>query len=297
MGRQKRGLGKGLDALIGPSASGHRRVMEELTQTVPVDQIAPNPYQPRRQFDEEALQELAASIRAHGILQPLILARAEPTSPKPYYIVAGERRWRAAQMAGLTHVPAIVKDATHQQLVEWALVENVQRENLNPLEAAMAYKSLIEGFGLTQAEIAERVGKSRAAVANTLRLLNLIPEAQAALLEGKISEGHGRALLGLSDPEQQRRALRQVLAQNLTVRETEKLVRRMLQGQQQARPAKSAQRDLPPAWAQVEEELRQAFGTKVELRKGRRGGQIVIHFYSEEELHALYETLVAVTSR
>lgn len=296
MSREKRGLGRGLDALIGASAPVHRRVMGELTQEVPVDQIAPNPYQPRRHFDPQALEELASSIRAHGILQPLVLARAEPTSPTPYYIVAGERRWRAAKLAGLTHVPAIIKDASQQQLVEWALVENVQRENLNPLEAAMAYKSLIEGFGLTQAEVAERVGKSRAAIANTLRLLNLVPEAQAALLEGKITEGHGRALLGLNDPELQRQVLNEVIARNLSVRETEALVRRMSQARQGA-ATRSRANELPPAWAAVAEDLRQALGTKVELRKGRRGGQLVIHFYSEEELHALYELLTAATSR
>ena len=292
MGRTKRGLGKGLDALIGTSSQRTRRVMSELTQEVPVDQISPNPHQPRRHFDEEALAELAASIRTHGILQPLILARAEPTSPTPYYIIAGERRWRAARMAGLTHVPAIIKDASQQQLLEWALVENVQRENLNPLEAAAAYKSLMEAFGLTQAQVAERVGKSRVAVTNTLRLLNLVPEAQAALLEGSISEGHGRALLGLSDPQQQREALKMVLTRGLSVRETEALVRRMNRKEMNTAAASpSPPASLPPEWRAVEEALRQALGTKVEIRKSRRGGQVIIHFYSEEELHTLYEAL------
>ena len=297
MTRTKRGLGKGLDALIGSGTQRSQRIMSDLTQEVPIDQIAPNPHQPRRHFDEAALAELAASIRTHGVLQPLILARAEPTSPTPYYIIAGERRWRAARMAGLTHVPAIIKDASQQQLLEWALVENVQRENLNPLEAAAAYKSLMEAFGLTQSQVAERVGKSRVAITNTLRLLNLVPEAQAALLEGTITEGHGRALLGLTDPGQQRQALQEVITRRLSVRETEALVRQM---NSSPRPPTAPSREpesLPPEWQAVEDTLRRVLGTKVEIRKGRRGGQIVIHFYSEEELHALYETLTRDTDR
>ncbi len=291
MAQKKRGLGKGLEALISEGERrGSRRVMGEITEEIPIDQIAPNPHQPRRQFDEASLAELAASIRVHGVLQPLILARADPTSPLPYYIVAGERRWRAAKMAGLTHVPAIVKDASRQQLVEWALVENVQRADLNPLEAAAAYKSLIDGFGLTQAEVAERVGKSRSAVANTLRLLNLPPEAQAALLEGKISEGHGRALLSLDDPDLQRKVLRQIIEKGLSVRQTEELVRRL---SQQSPPSDTKPSPSPdPELQAVERAFRDVLGTKVEVRRGKRGGQIVIHFYSEEELQAIYETIV-----
>ncbi len=292
MARERRGLGKGLDALIGAESRRRApRVMGEITQDIPIDQIAPNPHQPRRHFDEEALAELAASIRVHGILQPLILARAEPTSPTPYYIVAGERRWRAAKLAGLTHVPAIVKDATQQQLLEWALVENVQRADLNPLEAAMAYKSLIEGFGLTQAQVAERVGKSRVAITNTLRLLNLVPEAQAALLEGTISEGHGRALLGLSDPDLQRQALREVIERGLSVRETEALVRRLNRPPEKA-PSPAPDRTLPPDLQAVENALRETLGTKVDLHRSRRGGRIVIHFYSDEELQAILDAIL-----
>lgn len=292
MTQKKRGLGKGLEALLSEGERrGTRRVMSDITEDVPIDQVAPNPHQPRRNFDEEALAELAASIRVHGILQPLILARADPTSPVPYYIIAGERRWRAAKMAGLTHVPAIIKDATRQQLVEWALVENVQRSDLNPLEAATAYKSLIDGFGLTQAQVAERVGKSRAAVANTLRLLNLPAEVQAALLEGKISEGHGRALLSLSDPDLQRKVLRQIIEQGLSVRQTEALVRRLLRADEE--PAEKREKPAPdPELQAVERAFRDVLGTKVEIRKGRRGGQIVIHFYSDEELQAIYEAIV-----
>ncbi len=292
MTQKKRGLGKGLEALLTEGERRTtRRLMDDITEEIPIDQIAPNPHQPRRRFDEEALAELAASIRVHGVLQPLILARADPTSPVPYYIVAGERRWRAAKMAGLTHVPAIVKDATRQQLVEWALVENVQRTDLNPLEAAAAYKSLIDGFGLTQAQVAERVGKSRAAVANTLRLLNLPPEAQAALLEGKISEGHGRALLALDDPDMQRRVLKHIIEKGLSVRETEALVRRIVQGDKTEKkpPEKPS---LPPELQAVERAFRDVLGTKVDVRKGKRGGQIVIHFYSDEELQAIYEAIV-----
>ncbi len=288
MGR-KRGLGKGLDALISQNERrGSPRIMGDITQEVPVDQIAPNPHQPRRHFDHESLAELAASIRVHGILQPLVLARATPDSPTPYYIVAGERRWRAAKLAGLTHVPAIIKDASRQQLVEWALVENVQRADLNPLEAAAAYKSLMEGFGLTQAEVAERVGKSRAAIANTLRLLNLPADIQAALLEGTITEGHGRALLSLGDPELQRQVLAKIVRDHLSVRQTEALVRKLLEAEKKP----SAPSSPDPELQAVENAFRERLGTKVEVRKGKRGGRIVIHFYSEEELQALYEAIV-----
>ncbi len=293
MPQKKRGLGKGLEALLTEGERRTtRRLMGDITEEIPVDQIAPNPHQPRRHFDEEALAELAASIRVHGVLQPLILARADPTSPVPYYIIAGERRWRAAKLAGLTHVPAIVKDATRQQLVEWALVENIQRADLNPLEAAAAYKSLIDGFGLTQAQVAERVGKSRAAVANTLRLLNLPPEVQAALLEGKISEGHARALLSLDNPDMQQQVLQQIIKKRLSVRQTEALVRRILQERSEKKPSQEDTEPLTPEWQAVERAFREVLGTKVEVRKGKRGGQIVIHFYSEEELHAIYEAIV-----
>lgn len=289
MSRERRGLGKGLEALIS-QAPARREEEFPLVQQVPVDQIAPNPHQPRRQLDADALRELADSIRIHGVLQPLVLARAPATSPLPYHIVAGERRWRAAQMAGLSHVPALVKDASSQQLLEWALVENLQRTDLNPLEAATAYRNLMEGFGLTQAQVAERVGKSRSAVANTLRLLNLTPDAQAALLRGEISEGHGRALLALADPALQREALHQVLERRLSVRETEALVRRLQQRGQEAEGPGSSQ--LSPQLQAIEEAFRQALGTRVQLRQGRRGGQLVIHFYSAEELQAIYEVIV-----
>ncbi len=292
MSKEKRGLGRGLDSLISQAGRSTRHAMEALTQEIPVDQIAPNPHQPRRSFDEGALAELAASIRVHGILQPLVLARAAPTSPKPYYIVAGERRWRAARQAGLTHVPAIVKEATQQQLVEWALVENVQRSDLNPLEAAAAYKSLMEGFNLTQGQVAERVGKSRTAVANTLRLLNLPPEVQAVLLEGKISEGHGRALLSLPTAEEQRQVLAQILKHGLSVRETEALVRRLLERPEPARKEKRPASEPPPELKAVESALRDLLGTRVEIRTKGRGGQIVIHFYSEEELEGIYNLLL-----
>ncbi len=291
MSKERRGLGRGLESLIGTQRTPPGHTMEQLTQDIPIDHISPNPHQPRRVFDETALAELAESIRIHGVLQPLILARADPTSPIPYYIIAGERRWRAAKMAGLTHVPAIVKDASQQQLLEWALVENVQREDLNPLEAAAAYKSLMEAFNLTQAQVAERVGKSRAAVANTLRLLNLPGEVQAALLEGRISEGHARALLALPNAQEQIRVMHLVVTRNLTVRETEALVRRLTQ----KAPTPPAPRPTPaadPELRAVEEMLQDALGTRVEIRKSRRGGQVVIHFYSEEELNALIQRIV-----
>ncbi len=291
MSKERRGLGRGLESLIGQPRVTSSHAMEQLTQDIPIEHIAPNPHQPRRVFDEESLAELAESIRVHGILQPLILARADPTSPTPYYIIAGERRWRAAKMAGLTHVPAIVKDASQQQLLEWALVENVQREDLNPLEAAAAYKSLMDAFNLTQAQVAARVGKSRAAVANTLRLLNLPAEVQAALLEGRISEGHARALLALPSAEEQKRVMAIVIEQGLTVRETEALVKRVTQRAPTPSPSR-ARPTLDPEWRAVESVLQDSLGTRVEIRKSRRGGQLVIYFYSDEELNALVQRLI-----
>ena len=297
MPKERRGLGRGLESLISDQRVTGSHAMEQLTQDIPIDQISPNPHQPRRVFDPDSLAELAESIRVHGILQPLILARAAPTSPTPYYIIAGERRWRAAKMAGLTHVPAIIKDATQQQLLEWALVENVQREDLNPLEAAAAYKSLMDAFQLTQAQVAARVGKSRAAVANTLRLLNLPAEIQAALWDGRISEGHARALLGLPTPEQQKALLQRILAEGLTVRQTEALVRQWLHPER-AQPAPKERTDstLPPDWRVLQDMLAETLGTRVDLQRGKRGGRIVIHFYSDEELDALLGRLLGETA-
>jgi len=280
---RRRGLGKGLEALIpvegeeGPAAG----VLE-----VPVAAIRPNPHQPRTRIRDQDLVELAASIEAHGIIQPLIVAR----EGDGYRLIAGERRWRAARMAGLPTVPVIVKDVAPHEMLEMALVENLQREDLNPLEEAHAYSQLIEEFGLTHEEIARRVGKSRTAVSNTLRLLKAARPVQEALLEGQISEGHARALLALERPEAQEAALKIVLKKGLSVRQTEDLVRRLVGGE-----PRRAERPRVPEVEAVEARFREALGTRVRLVPGKKGGRLIIYYYSEEELESLYERIAGGT--
>ncbi len=278
---KRSGLGKGLEALI-PVA---QELPAGLVQ-VPVAAISPNPMQPRTALDPEALAELAASIQEHGLLQPLIVTRQ---GPDRYQLIAGERRWRAARLAGLATVPAIVKEATPQQVLELALVENIQRADLNPLEEAAAFYQLVQEFGLTQEQVAERVGKSRVAVTNTLRLLRLPAEVKQALADGTVQEGHARALLALPTPEAQVAALKTVIGKALSVRQTEELVRRLLA---EPPPQKSGEPADPETQA-LEQEFRDTLGTKVELYRNRKGqGRLVIHFYSEEELQAIYDLIV-----
>jgi ParB family chromosome partitioning protein len=278
---RRRGLGRGLDALIPSGAEADGGNVVELD----VDGIDRNPRQPRRNFREEDLQELADSIREHGILQPLMVA--QPQGSDDYVLIAGERRLEAAKMAGLDTVPAVVREATDEQLLVWALIENLQREDLNPMEAAEGYRQLAEDFGLSHEAIAERVGKSRSAVSNTLRLLNLPEEVREAVDGGRISEGHARALLSLEKEKAQAAALQTVLKDSLNVRQTEELVRR-LQGKRKRRKAKP-RRD--PDEQALEEELRDTLGTKVTLRRSKGGGTLTLHFYSDEELNALVDRL------
>jgi len=295
----KRGLGRGLGALISAEApevpDREGQVLE-----VPREAIGPNPRQPRQFLENDTLTELAESIREHGLLQPLIVTRSSEEgggAGKEYQLVAGERRWRAAELAGLAHVPVIVKEATSQQQLEWALVENLQRADLNPLETANAYQMLIDEFGLNQEQVADEVGKSRTAVTNALRLLRLPDELKAALLAGEISEGHARALQGLPKPEAQIAALATVRRRSLSVRQTEELVRRTL-----ARAEKDAQKadedgdEIQDAWAietqALEDRFRSSLGTKVALTRSKRGGKLVVSFYSEEELQHIYELIV-----
>jgi ParB family chromosome partitioning protein len=286
--KEKRGLGRGLEALI-PSTPADE-VHEAGITEVPLSAISPNPRQPRQKQDSEALRELADSIREHGLLQPLIVTRGEgslPGAPR-YQLIAGERRWLAARMAGLTQVPVVIKEATPQQTLELALVENIQRADLNPMEEAQAYHQLIDEFGLTQEQVAARVGKSRVAVTNTLRLLRLPDEAKAALLKAEISEGHARALLALESRALQVQALRLIVQRGLNVRQTEELVRRL----QSPAEKKAAPSDSPETKA-LESRLESALNTRVQLSRGRRGGKLVIHFYSEEELEAICNVLLA----
>lgn len=288
----RRGLGKGLGALIPPGDGETSRPPAGVAEVSLAD-IAPNPRQPRDQMEPAALEELAESIRTHGLIQPLVLTMAPAGSGSRYYLVAGERRWRAAGMAGLASVPAIVKDVSPQGMLELALVENLQRADLNPLEEAAAYYSLVEEFGLTQEVVAARVGKSRVAVANSLRLLRLPDAAKEAVVRGQIKEGHARALLGLTDDALIERALAVVVDNEMTVRQTEELVRRMQQAASEPAVSDTAsEEEDSPETRELETRLRDALGTKVNLFRSRRGGRIVIHFYSEEELGSIYDMLV-----
>ena len=244
-------------------------------QEIPVSEIVANPYQPRKVFKEEALRELAESIKEHGVIQPVVVTR----SPNGYELVVGERRFRASQLAGLTKVPAIVKDSLQDQTkLEVALIENIQRQELNAIEEAQAYQRLMEKFNLNQSEVAVKVGKSRPAVANTLRLLNLPAEIQRAIIEGKISEGHGRAILGLSDIEKQLLMYKMILDQGMNVRQVENKVRELT-----ARPKMDAVMPDPKLMA-VETTLRSKLGTQVKVARQGRGGKITIEFFSDEDL-------------
>jgi len=280
---QRTGLGKGLDALIpggkdSPSSAGG--VMQAA-----VESIARNPRQPRVQFDAGELDELAASIREHGIIQPLIVS---PGKNNGFILIAGERRLQAAKKAGLQTVPVILRQASDRQHLELALIENVQRADLGPLEEADAYQQLIQDFGLSQEQVAERVGKSRVAVTNTLRLLGLSQRVKQALAEEQITEGHARALLGLTSAKAQEAALQTVLKLFLSVRQTEGLVRKLGGEKPKAKVKSKPAADV----ADIERRLRASLGTKVALKHGKKGGAVTIYYYSDEELDTLLERLL-----
>ncbi len=282
------GLGKGLNALI--PGSEETKKDSNLTSDqgiiqIPITQIQPNPQQPRSKIDEEALDELSASIREHGIIQPLIVNKDEDET---YTLIAGERRWRAAQKAGLTMVPVIERSVSEQGQLELALIENLQRADLTPLEMAEAYHTLSENFSLTHEQIAERVGKSRTSITNTLRLLNLPDQVKNALAENLISEGHARALLSLTTPNAQRAALSTILNLGLNVRQTEALVKK-LSGEKP--PSKPKPAPSPEAQA-LESRLRNFFGTKVNLNQSKNGGSLVIYYYSDEELNDILDKIL-----
>jgi ParB family chromosome partitioning protein len=281
-GRQS-GLGRGLGALIPQAASPGVAPME-----IPISRIRGNPYQPRQRVEQKALESLAGSIALHGVLQPVIVTEILDG----YQLIAGERRVRAAQMAGLDHIPAIVRQFAAQDQLAVALVENVQRADLNAMEEAHAYRQLADEFNLTQDEIAARVGRARSTVANTLRLLDLESSVQEALGEGHITEGHARALAGAS-PAVQRQLVAAVSERGLSVRQTEELVRRLRE-----RPATKPRtgRDSDGETEGLEEDLRQALGTKVILARSRKGGRIVIEFYSDEEFSRLFDRLTGGVS-
>jgi ParB family transcriptional regulator, chromosome partitioning protein len=284
----RRGLGRGLSALIsaGDSVGGLR--FEE----VPVSAIRPNTHQPRRQFLETSIQELAASIREFGILQPLVIRSTE----SGFELIAGERRLRAAKEAGLDRVPVLIRQAGEGESMEMALVENLQREDLNPLETAAAYQALMDSFGLTKEQLASRLGKSRAAVTNTLRLMRLPESIRALVLTEKLSEGHARALLGLETEERMLHLAEKVRAERLSVRKTEELVREGLavaQGSPEVKAKPPEERNEPDRYLEISRKIQDALTLPTRVRPSRKGGRVEIRFREEEELEALVTLLTA----
>jgi ParB family chromosome partitioning protein len=281
---KKRGLGRGLGSLIPGSESDGGADGSGLA-TVPVSTITPNPRQPRTQMDEAKLAELADSIREHGLIQPLIV-RQEGSG---YTLIAGERRWRASQLAGLSEVPVVIKEASPQAMLELALIENIQRADLNPIEEALAYQQLIDDFGLTQEAVAKRVGKSRPTVANIVRLLNLPKNIQEAVNNDQISGAHARALLPLPTPESQIAVMNSIIKQGLSVRQVEAIVSKIKAAE---KPKTKQVKRLSPEMAALESEFRHRLGTQVKIQPGENGGRVVINYYSDEELQAIYEAIV-----
>jgi ParB family chromosome partitioning protein len=274
---RKSALGKGLDALIPTEKIGQGYVI------LGIDEIKPNTYQPRKDFDEEAIKELASSIQEKGIIQPIVVRKSENT----YEIIAGERRWRAAQRVGLTRVPVIIKDVSDREALELALVENLQREDLNPIEEATAYEQLIEDFGLTHEDISKRIGKERSTITNQLRLLKLPEEVREALIKGEITAGHARAILGLQSLNKAKEVLEAIRSQKLSVRRTEVLVKKLSEDKQTViRP-----NDVAPYIKHLTDELKKALGTQVKIIDKGGEGKIEIEYYSNDELERLIEIL------
>jgi ParB family chromosome partitioning protein len=278
----KRGLGKGLGAIISSSVSGEKTRYE----MIPTDSIRPNPLQPRRKFKEERLEELAASLKEHGVIQPVIV-RPVGTS---YELVVGERRWRAARMADIKSIPAIIKEAEPSESLQVALVENLHRDDLNGIEEASAYQQLMEDFDLSQEEVAHRVGKSRSAVANALRLLQLPVEVQAAVVAEEISSGHARALLALQGDPYQMVLLQRIIEEGLSVRQTEDIVRRRLQGGEKEKAVEEKEREAEDL-SRISGYLADRLGVKVKITKGKRKGKIIIEFKGDEDLHRIVRSI------
>lgn len=302
---KRRGLGQGLGALFPNTLEESADTETDAAEAppsqsrsagvgyreVPVGSILPNPYQPRTQLDEEPLDELAASIREHGIIQPLIVTQIEEGAVgERFQLIAGERRWRAARRAGLEMVPVVIKEATEREMLELAIIENIQRADLNPIEEAAAYQGMADFSNMTQNEIAERVGKSRTAVANTMRLLKLPDPIQDLVRQVKLSEGHARALLGLSSATEMMDAAETVIRRGMTVRQAEELVRQLLA----PRPdADAPERTLNLHDRELIRQFTSVLGTRVEMKRLKRGGHLVIHFENDEDLQSIYDNLVS----
>lgn len=293
MATRKGGLGKGLDSLIADKVGTSNEKTDAKNEVmVNINKVEPNKEQPRKNFDEDALLELSESIKQFGVLQPLLVV-----DRKDYYeIIAGERRWRAAKMAGLKKVPVIIKDLTEQEIVEISLIENIQRENLNPIEEAIAYKRLLNEFNLKQDEVAERVSKSRTAVTNSMRLLKLCDKVQQMVIDDMISTGHARALLGITDAEKQYTLAQKIFDEKISVRDTEKLVKKMQK--QKNSPAKEVnpeKKKLDAVYQEAEEKMKTILGTKVIInQKDSMKGKIEIEYYSPDELTRIYELIESI---
>lgn len=297
MAVKRKGLGKGLDSLIPENKSVKPTVKPEKEeesvktgeQMLKINQVEPNREQPRKHFEEDALLELADSIKQYGVLQPLLVRKR-----KDYYeIIAGERRWRAAKLAGVKEVPVIIKEYTEQQAVEIALIENIQRENLNPIEEAMAFKKLLTEFNLKQDEVAERVSKSRTAVTNSMRLLKLGEKVQQMIIDDMITTGHARALLAIDDEEQQYLLATKIFDEKLSVRETEKLIKSLKNPKKQVKVVKTVENAF--VYDDLAEKMKRVLGTKVSISpKGNGKGKIEIEYYSDDELERMFEMITSV---
>ena len=295
---KQRGLGRGLDALF-PGMTEQTQDQEGVTYEVAIQTVIPNKSQPRRVFDEEALADLAQSIKQHGVLQPIMVRKIIDG----YELVAGERRWRASQMAGLKTIPAVVREFTDAEMTEIALIENLQRENLNPIEEALAYRRLMDEFGFTQEEVARKIGRSRSLIANMVRLLQLHPDVQQHLWQGTLTNGQVRPLLALEDPDLQIEAASQIVEEGLSAREVEDLVRKLLNRRVRHPAVAEEVAEVPlPVKAEeeryflgeVEDRLKLILGTQVRIKTGKQKSKIEIEFYSPEDLERLLETLTAL---
>ena len=300
MAVKRGGLGKGLDSLIPETIKTtvpeKTKIVEKIVEKpvemkVKISKVGPNKDQPRKQFDEDALMELAESIKQFGIIQPLIVQEKNGF----YEIIAGERRWRAAKLAGLKEVPVIVKDYSDLEVVEISLIENIQRENLNPIEEALAYKRLLTEFNLKQDEVAERVSKSRTAVTNSMRILKLDERVQQMVIDDMLSTGHARALLGIEDPELQYSTAVKVFDEKLSVREVEKLVKKMQQGKTEKKKEETVHDFI---YTDLEEKMKAAVGTKVSIHQNAKGkGKIEIEYYSREDLERIIDIITNAENR
>ena len=288
----KQRLGKGLGALIPEFKNDPIDVKEKGVTEIPLEKLVPNPQQPRKDFSEEKLAEMANTIKAYGVIQPVLVHKEK----EQYILVAGERRYKAARMAGLKTIPAIVKEYNSKELIEIALVENLQREDLNPIEEANAYKRLLDEFNFSQEELARKIGRSRSSIANTLRLLTLEEEIKKYLSDGKLTPGQVRPLLSISNPEQRRYLAMKILDNKLTARQVENMVKnlkREAKGEEMPDKEKSKENEMKLLFLkEVEEKIRKTYGTKVKIKRDKREGKIELYFYSDEDLERLTELLL-----